>query len=325
MHINQKLFSEQFRPIHSDEDLVKLCQEFSKYDPGYLCQSTYGLHQKVKEWMERLWEQYEPYADSHFLENFKRQFTQRSWELYLGSTLLNRNFSLGLHKNKGPDFDLHNKDGQRISWIEATAVTKGVGVDRVPNIVYGTVGIVPTEEITLRLASGLAAKYKDYCSYCEDGIISDLEPYVIAIDRSEIEHVDTMLPNILKVLFGIGDLALHMRIRGKPVENPENSWTYKPAVEKQNGEPIPMLFFEDMKHAGVSAIIYNKDSIINSPRDPKQMGENFVIVHNPLAKNTLPHGFFPFGQEYIAEKSFIKKIRDSKNYSRPDPFEHLDN
>ena len=183
---------------------------------------------------------------------------------------------------------------------------------------------MPTDEIVLRLANGLETKFKKYLIDCKKGIVKNNDPYVIAVDRSELEHVDTLLPNILKALFGIGDLALRIRVGGKRVKNPESTWTHQPEIKKKSGQPVLMHFFDVPEHAGISAVIYGKDSIINSPRNPKEMGESLFVIHNPLAKNPLPRGFLPFGAEYIAEESFIKRIRGAKKFHKPDPFEFLE-
>lgn len=318
-----KLFSENFVEVKSDEDLNLLCNNYSNYDRGYLCQATYILRKKVRAWMEDLWTQYETYADTHFLEEFKRQFTQRTWELYLGATLLNRGFKLGLRKDDGPDFQILNNKNSTACWIEAIAVTKGTGPDKVPELVYNGVSNIPTDEIVLRISNGLNVKYKKYLSDCEKGLIGEKEPYVIALDRSELDHVDVLLPNILKALFGVGNLALRMRVGGKPVKNPENFWTHEPIINKRSGESVSMHFFDNLLHSGISAVIYSRDGIINSPRKLNEMGENFFIVHNPQAKNPLPSGFFPFGEEYTAKAGFIQKTRKNSDFSYPDPFEHL--
>jgi hypothetical protein len=158
-----KLFSENLGTIASDEELATLKRRFPEYDLGYLCQATYGIRRHDRRWMEELWQEYEPYADTHFLEDFKRQFTQRSWELYLGVTFLNRGFTLGTHQNVGPDFDLRERvDGKRLAWVEAIAVTKGRGNDRVPDLFYGGIMSVPEEEMTLRLMNALGEKLKKY-------------------------------------------------------------------------------------------------------------------------------------------------------------------
>jgi len=275
---------------------------------------------KVKEWLEKLWEQYEPYADSHFLEAFKYKFGQRSWELYLGVTLLNRGFNLGQHTNIGPDFDIRDKKGNRLGWIEAVTTEKGSGADKVPNIIYGTVIDLPEKEMMFRIANALDRKFKQYCTELADGTIKDDEPYIIAINRSSLDHIDPGLPLILKVLFGIGHLTLRIISKGERQKNPESFWSGRPKISKISGRDVSMLFFEDIKYAGISAVIYCVDSILNSPRLSQDMGENFTIVHNPLAKNPLPDGFFPFGDEYKVEDEYIKKIRERKKWNKSDSF-----
>ena len=99
-----KLFSEDIGSVKTDEELAMLQKQFPHYDLGYICQSAAIQRRKTKAWMENLWTQYEAYADSHFLEEFKRHFIERAWELYLGATILSRNFGLNTHKDKGPDF-----------------------------------------------------------------------------------------------------------------------------------------------------------------------------------------------------------------------------
>ena len=318
------LFSDDFGVIDTDEELASMQNQFPFYDPAYICQASVPSRIKTKEWMEKLWIQYAPYADKDFLEEFKRQFTQRSWELYLGATLINHGFILKKNIAEGPDFEIQDKEGKRITWIEAIAVTKGKGIDKVPDISYGVVQSVPVDQISLRLSSALKEKYEKYLVYIKNGIIKSEDPYIIAVDRSECGLGDPYGPQILSVLFGIGDPALHMRVGGKPVENPEISWTHRPLLNKGNGKNVPMLFFEDSSHAGISAVIYTRDHVINSPRKLEEMGENFFIVHNPNAANQLPDNFFPFGEEYRASDGYVNRIREQKNYTKPDPFEYLE-
>ena len=316
--MTSKLFSENLGSIRSDEELALLKQQFPDYDLSYICQAAAVGRKKIRTWMEKLWQQYEPYADSHFLEEIKRQFGQRAWELYLGTTFLNRGFALGAHQNTGPDFDLRNKvDGKRLAWVEAIAVQKGVGNDRVPDLFYGGVMSVPEEEMTLRLTNALSEKFKRYEKGLQEKIIKHGEPYVIAMDRSELQHVDASMPLILKALFGIGDLTIVFEL-GQERHEPKDSFHADlPSLDKKNGKPVPMKFFLDPKHAGVSAVIYSMDNILNSPRVPGEMGENFIVVHNPNATNSLPQHFFPFGMEFVWEGNAANVIREKKRIPPP--------
>lgn len=306
-----KLFSEDLGSVSTDEGLVLLQQQFPAYDPGYITQAAGLPRRSSKEWMEKLWEQVEPYVDSHFVEDFKRQFAQRSWELYLGATLLNRGLKLGKHVKEGPDFSIQNNQEARLLWLEAVVPDKGTGSDRVPRIINDVLMDVPEDEMLFRISNSLSEKFKQYQARLTSGVVQDSEPYVIAINRSPLNYADPGLPLILKVLFGVGHQALRIAAENARREQAGSFWTARPKIKKQSGEDVAMLFFENLAHSGISAVIYCVDNILNSSRIAQAMGENFVIVHNPLAKNPLPDRFFPFGDEYRAGERFEngKKVR----------------
>ncbi|MDB5188057.1 MAG: hypothetical protein JWO50_577 [Candidatus Kaiserbacteria bacterium] len=322
-----KLFSEHFAELKSDEQLEALHMEFPQYDIAYLVQGAYGLRRHTKEWMESMWTLYEPYADPHFLKEFKRHFTQRSWELYLGVTLLNHGFKLGEHKSAGADFDVQDVNGERIMWIEAIAVNPGDGADRVPDHAYEVVRSIPVDEMLLRVAAALDTKHKKYLSDVKNDFVAKTEAYVIAIDRSELGHVEIPPSLILKALFGVGHQTLSFPVPAmdepsRSVE-PKRSWGALPEISKKSGNPVSMRFFENPAHAGISAVIYSVPHVINSPRLPDEMGEHFYVVHNPHAINPIPFGVLPFGEEYRVDEDVINIIRERMAYQSPDPFEYL--
>jgi hypothetical protein len=87
---------------------------------------------------------------------------------------------------------------------------------------------------------------------------------------------------------------------------------------------VPIKFFLDPAHAGISAVIYSTDNILSSPRVPAEMGENFIIAYNPHAKNPLPQHFFPFGSEFVWKDNAAVPVRGRKEYATPDPFDYLE-
>src|SRR5882757_1264405 len=109
-----RLFQHDFGDIRTDEELEDVLKRFSAFDPGYICQAGIVHRRKTKEWMEDLWQEFEPYADPNFLAEFPKRFNQRSWELYLGATFLDRGYNLAQHDAAGPDFDVHDTPGKRI-------------------------------------------------------------------------------------------------------------------------------------------------------------------------------------------------------------------
>ena len=302
-----KLFNENLGTATNQAELDKLKKKFNHYDPSYVAISTMISRPDFRNWIESIWEQYQPYADTNFPNEFKKQFSQRSWELHLGSTLLNRGYTLESHSNTGPDFKIPY-DGKSI-WIEAIAVEKGDGKDMVPNIKYGKAIDVPEKEMILRLAAGLKEKHRKYLSYFKNKLVSQNDPFVIAIDRSHLEHMDVQIPLILKCLFAIGHQVLFLK-REKPQPKTEGStWSTREKINKISGSEVEMLMFRDSGFEGISAVIYCTQDILNSPRDPKQMGNNFVIIHNPFAKNPLQDNFFKFGDTWKQEGDQLNKIK----------------
>jgi len=201
---------------------------------------------------------------------------------------------------------IHNED--KNIWIEAIAVEKGEGQDKVPNIEYGKAIDVPEKEMLLRLTAGLKEKYRKYLSYLKDKIVNQNDFFVIAIDRSHLEHMDAQIPLIFKCLFAIGHQVLFLK-KGKPQPKTEGSiWSTREKVNKISGSEVEMLMFRDSSFEGISAVIYCDKNILNSPRNYNQMGSNFITVHNPFAKNPLSDKFFNFGDTWKQEGEQIKKI-----------------
>jgi len=306
-----KLFNEDLGISSNKTTLAKLQNKFSNYDPSYVSIATMSTLNDFREWLELIWKQYKPYADGNFPNEFKYQFYQRAWELYLGSTLINRDYALGTHDSVGPDFKIPYEDKglERSAWIEAIAVKKGDGKDKVPDIKYGVAVSVPEQEMLLRLTSGLGEKYQKYLSYLRGGIVEPSDPFIIAIDRSALEHTDPQIPLILKCLFAIGHQVLFIKSNKPLPKTEESNWFGREKVNKISGSEVPMLLFRDSDFEDISAVIYCANNILNSPRDAKLMGNNFVIVHNPFAKNPFPENFFKFGEEWKQEGEQLKKIK----------------
>lgn len=300
------LFDENLGTASNTTQLAKLKKKFSSYDPSYVALSTMTTRPELRTWLESIWKQYEPYADSNFSNEFKKQFNQRAWELHLGTTLINRGYELGGHSNAGPDIKIPYKNGN--VWIEAIAVEKGDGKDRVPNMQNGEMD-VPEKEMLLRLTAGLREKHLKYLTYLKNGLVGQNDPFIIAIDRSPLGHLDPQIPLILKCLFAIGHQVLFLK-REKPQPKTEGStWSAREKVNKISGSEVEMLMFRDATFEGISAVIYCPWNVLNSPRDPKKMGDNFVIVHNPFAKNPLPDKFFKFGETWKQEGQQLKKVK----------------
>jgi hypothetical protein len=302
-----KLFNEDLGKASNSTQLAKLKRKFNSYHPSYVATSTMTTRPEFKIWLEATWNQYEPYADSNFPNEFKKQFNQRAWELHLGSTLINRGYVLGSHTDAGPDIKIPF-EGRNV-WVEAIAVEKGDAQDKVPDIEYGKAMDVPEKEMLLRLTAGLREKHQKYLKYLKENLIGQDDPFVIAIDRSPLEHPDAQIPLILKCLFAIGHQVLFLKREKSQPKTEGSTWLARDKVNKISGSEVEMLMFRDASYEGISAVIYCTQDILNSSRSPNQLGDNFVIVHNPFAKNPLKYDFFKFGTTWIQEGDQIKKIK----------------
>ena len=301
-----KLFDKKLGVASDQETLTKLKKKFKSFDPIYVAVSTMTTQHDFRDWLELVWKQYKPYADTNFSNEFKIQFNQRAWELHLGSTLLNRGYILEKHNKIGPDFKIPH-EGKNV-YIEAIAVEKGVSNDKVPKVKNKVLMDVPEKEMLLRLTAGVKEKHTKYLSYLINGVIQQNDPFVIAIDRSPLEHVDPQIPLIFKCLFAIGYQVLFLRGNKSKTQTEESTWSVRDKINKINNSEVEMSIFRNPCFEGISAIIYCNQNIFNSPKDPKHMGDSFVIVHNPFAKNPLPYNFFTFGSTWVQEGVQVKKI-----------------
>lgn len=312
-----RLFSENLGVIKNDKQLDALAKKYPNYHRAYICQATAFNRQKIRNWMEKLWKLYEPYADTNFLTEFRKRFTERSWELYLGAAILTHCYQLGKHKNVGPDFKIEppNEKGQSI-WIEAVVTTPGDGPDRVPKIKFDYDVIVevdyPEEEMLLRLTNALKEKHNKYTAYLQKNILKADEAYVVALNRADLEHLDSQVPLIFKCLFGIGYQTLQIK-NGKPLPKSVGStWSPRTEVNKKSGNSVPMTFFLNSDYAGISAVVYSNNNILNSPRKNAEIGSDLVIIHNPFAINPLPEDFLKFGEEWKFQEGYLKKTKNEQ-------------
>lgn len=279
------------------------------YDPLYVCLATRDDFQKERQWIEDMWMEYRQFADRNFASEFKAHFSQRAWELHLGVTLHKRwglqPGSKSKRERAGPDFKtIHDtKKGAPTVWIEAIAVEKGNAPHRVPEMVCNDVADLPEDQMLFRLTSGLADKYKRYCKYVEQDIVGTGDPYIIAINRSKLEHLDPQIPLILKCLVRLEWQILFTELKKLELKATESFWTTRDHITKDNrsATKISTGFFDNPEHSGISAVIYVETDIINSPILPEEMGNNFIIVLNPHAKNPLPEELLTFGNIWRKE------------------------
>ncbi|HEY3489830.1 MAG TPA: hypothetical protein VGK27_06890 [Candidatus Deferrimicrobiaceae bacterium] len=265
-------------------------------DCGYLNIQRSEFLRPVKINIERLWEIYQPYADRHFREDACKHFLQRYWEMYLAVALIDSGFTLFKPSDEGPEFFIEI-DGRRV-WVEAIAPEGGEGPDRVSEFPPGAAFNVPTEKILLRYTHALAEKHAKYQRDLEKGIIGIDDGYILAINCRMIPHASFggVIPYPIQAYLPFGHPAVSFDVRtGKIVDR---YFEKREAISKLAGAQIPTTAFLNPAYAGISAIIH---SAVDAANSPVIHGEDFVVLHNPLAAQPIREGAFSRWRQYKYE------------------------
>lgn len=277
----------------------------------------------VVKHIEDMWTKFEPHADAHFIPEISSgdegKFQQRYWEMLLGCWFLDQGLRLLPHRDKGPDL-IVEYNGSRI-FFEAVAPGPGTTADRVQELVPQRLGEeplkvnrVPDKEMLLRWTTAFHEKFKRFFEYLQGGIVQPSDACVIAINSAQINPFFgfrgiSTYPAALETVYPIGcqQVTFHL-------EQPEKTTTglqYRPAIEKANKSQVATTPFINPEYAMISAVLAtHKDDnhILNSPKP-------YILVHNLLARNPIPHGLLPVGSEYWLEQGEAEyKIRSSGAY-----------
>ncbi len=282
--------------ITSDEELDVIKAQYPDYDDYYVAS---GSIKERRESFDAMYQIYAPYADKHFLSDLKKHFHERTWEMYIGYTLIKNGVSF-TSTNKGPDILIETPEGK--IWIEAVVCNSGDGPDRVPAMIYGVASDVPDDEMIIRMANSLDAKFKKYQKYINEDIVSVEDKLIIAVNAGIFSHVvDGDMPLILKAIFAIGFRTLSLPIDGKGPVKPGIST--RNFIEKKNGSKVATTFFLEKEHASISAVLYTSRTVLNQD---EPAGTNIMVVRNPIATNPLPDDAFPFMHQIITKGGIIE-------------------
>jgi type I restriction enzyme S subunit len=286
MNQNKKIFTQEsgdnlYMDIRSGTD--ELC-----------CDAVISC-KNAKEFVIKLWQDSGIFLDPKFPSKLAEQFHQHFWELYLAATLHDVSGDAGIvlveqNKEEGPDI-LLRKNNQGI-WVEAIAVTAGKGKDAVPD----QAGPVPDEQIRLRLTSAFKEKFEKYQKYITNGIVSDNDQFIIAINAAIVPsaRLERELPFIVRCLLPFGHELLE--INQQTLKEVNRTHAYQGEINKKSGTKIPVTIFQQEKYGGISAVIYSCSDV---SYNNVILGDDIVVVHNPLARNPLPHDFIKRGSEFF--------------------------
>jgi len=152
----------------------------------------------------------------------------------------------------------------------------------------------------LRLTAAIGDKYeRKYRKYQRQGIIQEGDAYLVAINASTIPYacVDAQpLPRIVRTLLPIGGFQVVLDGAFRVVKQ---RLTRKSSIQKQSGTAIPKDIFLRSEYEDLSAVLYSLAHPVNGPRE---FGKDFIMVHNPSARNPLDPRVISLGREYSVEK-----------------------
>lgn len=249
----------------------------------------------VKERIESLWLIYKPYADKQFLEDARFQFHQRTWELYLGSVLIEHGLIPKKVSDEGPEFCVE-VEGRKV-WIEAIAPELGKGGDAVPPVPVGLkiATRVPEREIVLRLTNALNVKFEKYKRDAKKGIVSPRDCYVIAINGHHASggRPEADPPYLFQAALGFGSIVATFDVETGAMGEWRYEW--REQIFKKSGAAVPTNAFLSKEYSGISAVLYGPEDILNVP---SEIGSEMFCLHNPLAAVRLPLGAFKLGREF---------------------------
>lgn len=255
-------------------------------DPDYEAVRDSPQPQDCKRFVEELWRDYKPYSDTHFLSDARNHFHQRFWEMYLCVTMLKRGFVIEKVGTEGPEFSI-TITGRKF-WFEAIAPLVGDTNDRVPEVEMGKGNWVPTDQVLMRYTGALSEKLSKYQRYLTKGIISENDGYVVAINSNKIPHAiyGSFLPYHVQAFLPFGPQTIAFNPNTQ--EKVDEYFQYRNEVKKKNGSSVSTQSFLDPIYSGISAVIHCIFDVARYTYGDARWGDDFDILHNPLAANPLP-------------------------------------
>jgi len=281
----KSIFEVELPVVEKNNDLKIIRKIYSQYDEYFIAS---GCIEERKKQFNKLWQRFAPYADKHFLKEIKNNFHKRTWEMYLGNVLIEKNFEIS-SRNEGPDFIVNDQ-----IYLECIAPTKGDSnkPNSVPPISVQSIIVskkqldiaqdIPAEKMILRITQAFKDKACDqYKSWKTKSWFNNKKPFVIAINTGDLEYPQDYMgiPLVIKALFGLEFLQIS-QYGGK-------NFNWRNEIPKNNSS-VPVNYFTSKKFKFVSGIIFSEKKVLDHP---KIIGDDCVFVNNPFAKYSVDKNF----------------------------------
>ena len=259
----------------------------------------------MKYW-NQLYTKNQIFLDHDFSIELGNDFMGRLWELTISNYLQgleNKGVFLTqiMTQNSSPDFCFQFK-GEKF-YVEA--VTSGPGTVaslQIPLNESLTSRTIPITKYKERITQALREKIiKKYEGIKGDGYkeVIDDSGLIIALSSGKIE-IPNHPYNInldLSCLFGFSDPILN-------INDAAYEYVFTPHFKKTTtGKPISTRYFVDPQFSYVSGIIISHHAHVFYPEFDESCNwpkcrNDFILIHNPLARRPIPRGIFPVAIEY---------------------------
>lgn len=292
---NEKIFVHDylFPTMTSNDEFETYKKDHPEFDPEYILHHCYKPRQETKDWIESIWAIYQEYAEPRFLECLRAPggFHDFSWQMYLGSVFLDKQYQLVKSSGQGPDMQLL-VDGKNI-WVEAVVTTPGKDESSAGIPSSGSIynGLDPR---VTRISNALTKKHKKYKEKYLGKVCGEDEPYIIAINGSETPGLNYSRPAEATV-YGRGNDV----IRRRPDGSTESGYyeLRESFTTNKNGKAvtIPANYFCNDSYKEISALIYCEQHIINANNYERTPEGNLYLLLNPFASNKIDPVKFKIG------------------------------
>jgi hypothetical protein len=192
--------------------------------------------------------------------------------------------------------------------IETVAARPGTGADAVPSPPIGETYHPPFDRIILRIRNAIAGKFEQRRQWINAGIVQETEPFIIAITTGEMS--DSVYPPdqmsfAERAVFPVDYGAWNVPV-GAPVDGVKFSYGSRPEIQRTSGATVSTTVFMDPAFSAISALAFTPHHAVNYFQLIPE-GRDVQLIHNPLASQPIPRGYFGFGTEVWVENMQIHR------------------
>jgi hypothetical protein len=265
-----------------------------------------------------------PESSEQFVDQFRRDFPQRSWELYVLAWLARSGSTLERSPGTGPDFCARHPRIGRF-WVECIVPTVGTGANRVwerddnMRVWSGQ----PDEPLALRYTAAVQAKIAKITSYRTGNIVAPREPVIVTLNQGAIRDSDlhdVELPLAMMVLYGIGNTVLRIDPYAYTSEVEVQS---RVEIKNRSGSPVSAVIFTEPASAVIASVTIARTNVFNLFWGRRR---KLLMAHNPSATAPMPVGSLPWrGEVWVGDgrrlvhRGVVSEYGPFAQYSRRRP------